>query len=276
MVSPGFAGLNGTKKKVAASYPVRPELARKMLMKSVKWLLILIFIVFLLPTFASAGLWAMKDHPSGWSEARWTSAGILPRPEESEDAAIYIFSAMTGGLKGAVASHAWIVTKEKGAAAYTRYDKVGWGMPIRRNHRAADAYWYSNTPQLVASVTGAQAELLIPKVNAAIAAYPYAGPGDYTIWPGPNSNTFVAHVLRNVPEIGAVLPPHAVGRDYLANGEFVHLDEDWRDLHVTIRGLAGFAIGERSGVEVHFLGLVAGFDLARPGIKIPAVGRIGI
>jgi hypothetical protein len=245
-------------------------------MKSVKRLLIVIFVVYLLPTFASAGLWAMGEHPARWSEARWTSAGILPKAQESEEAAIYIFSAMTGGLKGSVASHAWIVTKAKGASAYTRYDKVGWGTPVRRNHRDADAYWYSNMPQLVTSVTGSRAELLIPKIEGAIAAYPYAEPGGYTIWPGPNSNTFVAYVLRTVPELDAVLPPHAVGRDYLPDGEFVHLDEDGRDLHVTVRGLVGFSLGLRSGLEVHFLGLVAGLDLARPGIKIPALGRIGI
>jgi hypothetical protein len=245
-------------------------------MKSVKRLLIVIFVVYLLPTFASAGLWAMGEHPARWSEARWTSAGILPKAQESEEAAIYIFSAMTGGLKGSVASHAWIVTKAKGASTYTRYDKVGWGTPVRRNHRDADAYWYSNMPQLVTSITGSKAELLIPKIEGAIAAYPYAEPGGYTIWPGPNSNTFVAYVLRTVPELDAVLPPHAVGRDYLPDGEFVHLDEDGRDLHVTIRGLVGFSLGLRSGLEVHFLGLVAGLDLARPGIKIPALGRIGI
>jgi hypothetical protein len=245
-------------------------------MKSVKRLLFVIFVVYLLPTFASAGLWAMGEHPSRWSEARWSSAGILPKAAESEEAAIYVFSAMTGGLKGAVASHAWIVTKEKGASTYTRYDKVGWGSPIRRNHREADAYWYSNMPELVMSVTGSKAELLIPKVEGAIAAYPYAQPGGYTIWPGPNSNSFVAYVLRTVPELGAVLPPHAVGRDYLPNGQFVHLDEDWRDLHVTLRGLIGVSVGQRSGLEFHFLGLVAGLDLARPGIKVPALGRIGL
>jgi hypothetical protein len=79
-----------------------------------------------------------------------------------------------------------------------------------------------------------------------------------------------------VPELGAVLPPHAVGRDYLPNGQFVHLDDDWRDLHVTVRGIVGFSLGQRSGVEVHFLGLVAGLDLAQPGIKVPALGRIGV
>jgi hypothetical protein len=245
-------------------------------MKSVKRLMILIFLVYLLPTFAAAGLWAMQEHPARWSDARWTSAGILPKPEASPDAGVYIFSAMTGGLKGAVASHAWIVTKAKGASTYTRYDKVGWGSPIRRNHRDPDGFWYSNPPQLVTSVTGAEAEQLIPKVESAIAAYPYAQPGGYRIWPGPNSNSFVAHVLRMVPELGAVLPPHAVGRDYLAGGSLLHLDADWRDFQVSLRGLAGFAIGQRSGVEVHFMGLVAGLDLARPGIKLPGFGRIGI
>ena len=245
-------------------------------LKSLKRLFLTIFIVYLLPTFASAGWWVMQDRPGRWNEAKWSSAGILPQASANEDAAIYIFSATTGGLKGSVASHAWIVTKEKGAESYTRYDKVGWGTPIRRNHRPPDAYWYSNPPQLVTSITGAKAELLIPKIEGAIAAYPYAEPGGYTIWPGPNSNTFVAYVLRTVPELGAVLPPHAVGRDYLPDGDFVHLDSDWRDLHVTLRGLVGFSAGLRSGFEVHFLGLVAGLDFANPGIKIPALGRVGI
>ena len=247
-----------------------------MTMKAVKRLAIAIFAIYLLPTFASAGWWALQDRPTRWSEANWGSAGILPKPADSEDAAIYIFSAKTGGLKGAVASHAWIVTKEKGAKTYTRYDKVGWGSPIRRNHRPADAFWYSNQPELVRAVTGAEAEKLIPEVEAAIAAYPYAEPGGYTIWPGPNSNTFVAFVLRSVPQLDAVLPPHAVGRDYLPDGEFVHVDDDWRDVHLTLRGLFGISAGWRSGFEVHFLGLVAGLDIARPGIKIPAIGRIGV
>jgi len=244
--------------------------------KYLKRLLLLIFVVYLLPTFAAAGLWAIKDRPGRWSDANWGSAHILPEPRLAQEAAVYVFSAATGGLKGAVASHAWIVTKEKGAASYNRYDKVGWGSPIRRNHRPADAYWYSNPPQLVAEVKGAEAERLIPKVESAIAAYPYAQPGGYTIWPGPNSNTFVAYVLRSVPELGAVLPPHAVGRDYLPDGEFWHMDTDGRDLHVTLRGLLGFSAGLRSGFEIHFLGLVAGIDIAAPGIKVPAIGRIGI
>lgn len=245
-------------------------------MASLRMFIVTFVLIYLLPALGAAGLWAISDRPGSWRDAKWSSAGILPPEKQDSEAAIYVFSAMTGGMKGALASHAWIVIKESGAKPYMRYDKVGWGSPIRRNSYPADAYWYSNAPRLVREIRGPQAERLIPKVNAAIAAYPYSAPGGYRIYPGPNSNTFVAHVLRSVPQIGAVLPPDAVGRDYLPNGDFIDIDADWRDVHMTFYGLLGVAFGQRSGVEVHFLGLVAGLDLARPGVKIPGFGRIGL
>ena len=54
----------------------------------------------------------------------------------------------------------------------------------------------------------------VPRIEAAIKEYRYANAGDYLIWPGPNSNTFIATVLRAVPELGVTLPPNAVGRDF--------------------------------------------------------------
>ncbi len=245
-------------------------------MKFARRLAAAFLIIYLLPALASAGWWYMQDRPQSWRDADWSSAGVLPEAAESTEAAIYVFSATTGGMKGAVASHAWIVTKAEGASTYDRYDKVGWGKPIRKNGYPADARWYSNEPRLVVSVTGTEANRLIPKIEAAIARYPYASPGGYRIWPGPNSNTFVAHVLRSVPELGVVLPPDAVGRDYLPKGKLFQIDADGRDLHATLYGLAGISAGVRSGLELHFFGLVAGFDFANPGIKIPALGRIGI
>lgn len=232
--------------------------------------------VYLLPVLVAAGLWYLKDRPANWRQANWASSGLLPAPSEAPDAAIYVFSAATGGLKGAIASHAWIVTKARGADSYMRYDKVGWGNPVRRNAYAPDAYWYSNTPAAVVSLTGEEAERLIPRIEAAIASYPYASPGGYRMWPGPNSNTFVAHVLRNVPELGAVLPPDAVGRDYLPDGKWFSVDADGKDLHLTLYGLAGISAGVRSGLELNIAGLVAGLDFVHPAIKIPALGRIGI
>ena len=56
----------------------------------------------------------------------------------------------------------------------------------------------------------------IPKVEAAVKAYEYANAGDYRIWPGPNSNTFVASVLRAIPESQTALPANAVGRGFIS------------------------------------------------------------
>lgn len=245
-------------------------------LKVAKRMLLAFFLIFLLPALASAGLWAMKDHPTGYRNARWSSAGILPEAPADKPAAIYVYSAMTGGFKGSIASHAWIVMKEKNANSYERYDKVGWGTPIRRNAYAPDAYWYSNMPRLVVELHGEEAEKLIPKMQKAIADYPYGKAGGYRIYPGPNSNTFVAHVLRSVPELGVVLPPDAVGRDYLPNGEFIHVADDWRDISLSLGGFFGLSAGQRSGLEINVFGLVAGIDVMNPGIKIPGLGYFGV
>lgn len=245
-------------------------------MRFFKRLALAFLLLYLLPVAGAVGLWLTEDRPRTYREADWSSTGILPMPENDRRAAIYIFSAKTGGLKGAIASHAWIVTKARDAKGYERYDKVGWGTPIRRNSHPPDGRWYSNAPRLVRAIHGPEAERLIPKIEAAIAAYPYAQPGGYRLWPGPNSNTFVAHVLREVPEIGAVLPPDGVGRDYLPGNAFFRLDPDGRDLHVSLGGYAGFSAGVRSGLEINLLGLAAGFDFARPALKLPGIGRLGM
>lgn len=236
----------------------------------------ILLAAFVLPALVSTGLWAFADRPGSWRSANWASSGLLSEiGDEPGEAAVHIVSARTGGLKGAISVHSWILLRKAGATHYERYDKVGWGSPIRKNGYPPDGRWYSNDPFIVKSVNGAAAEQLIPRIEAAIAAYPHAERGGYRIWPGPNSNSFVAYVLREVPEIDAVLPPNAVGRDYLAGDRLVSVDADGRDLHLTFYGLAGIAAGLRSGFEVHLFGLVAGIDVMRPAIKVPGIGRIG-
>lgn len=245
-------------------------------MRLARRLLLVFALVFLLPVIASTAMWAVADRPDSWHSANWDTAGLLPSPDEEMEAVIHIMAARTGGLKGAVSVHSWIVLKNADERGYRRYDKVGWGMPVRLNNWPPDARWYSNAPFFVRSIRGEEAAELIPGVETAIESYPHNARGGYRIWPGPNSNSFVAHVLREVPELGVSLPPTAIGRDYLTSGEFFHVDEDWLDFHATLFGLAGIALGVRSGVEIHLFGLVAGLDLARPGVKIPAFGRIGL
>lgn len=237
-------------------------------------LAIFVTVAFLLPAAATFGWWALKERPPSWRSADWSSAGILAQPGSDAEAAIYLLAARTGGLKGAFSVHSWIVFKKAGATSYERYDKVGWGMPVRHNGYAPDGRWYSNLPRIVHAVNGQEAERLIPRFEAAIASYPYARNGDYRIWPGPNSNSFVAHLLREVPEFGGRMPPNAIGRDYAPGLFSVDLAADAFDLHVTVGGLAGFSVGVQSGFELHLGGLVAGLDLGRPALKIPAFGLL--
>lgn len=245
-------------------------------MRLIRNVILAILLVFVVPALATAGWWSLKQRPNSWRNADWSSAQILPSPPEREEAAVYLMAARTGGLKGAFSLHSWLVIKKPGLDGYDRYDKVGWGSPIRHNAYAADGRWYSNTPRIVDSVVGAEAEHLIPALEKAIANYRYSKLGDYRLWPGPNSNSFIAHVLRSVPELGMSVPSNATGRDFAPGLVAFDIAPDWRDIHFTIGGLAGFAIGSRSGIEVHFAGLVAGFDFARAAIKIPAYGQVPI
>lgn len=238
--------------------------------------LLVFFMLFLVPTIAAAAWWASTAHPQNWRNADWGTSNLLAGNPDKGQAAIYIMAARTGGFKGAFAVHSWILIKRDNQIGYDRYDKVGWGNPVRKNHRVADAKWYSNTPFIVERITGNRAEALIPKVEHAIANYPYAKRGDYTLWPGPNSNTFVSTVLRQVPELNAELPPNAVGRDYLGKNTWYLRESDGSDTHISLGGLVGLSYGDTIGFELHFMGQSLGIDINRPAIKLPAFGRLEI
>lgn len=229
-------------------------------------------IVFVMPALAHAVIWANLDRPGSWREADWSSSRLLAVPEV-DAAAVYIMTARTGGMKGAVSSHSWIVLKKPGRQDFDRYDVVGWGTPVRKNAYAADARWYSNEPEIHHVVRGAEAQALIAEIERAIAAYPWRRRGDYTIWPGPNSNTFVAGIIDAVAGLDVPLPPTAVGRDFPVDGKWVRRSET-DGLRVSLAGYAGLALGGQRGVEVNFLGLVAGFDPSRGEVKIPGFGSI--
>ncbi len=235
-----------------------------------------LFVLFLLPALGSLAWWMSVKRPESWRCANWSSAQILPTAADDAPAAVYVLCARTGGLKGALSQHCWIVLKRENASSYDRYDKVGWGRPVRKNAYAADANWYSNTPNIIKAIKGTTAQELIRRIEDAITAYPYGANGDYRLWPGPNSNSFVAHVLRQVPELELVLPPNAVGRDFIGTGKFWHADTDHLDFKLGINGLAGISIGARSGFELNFLGLVTGIDIQHPAVKLPGFGRIGV
>jgi hypothetical protein len=95
----------------------------------------------------------------------------------------------------------------------------------------------------------------------------------YRFYPGPNSNTFGAAMLRAC-KLGASLPATAIGKDWRGLvGAGRTTERTGVELHTA---LAGIRIGLKEGIQIHVLGLEFGIDLWPPALIFPlGPGRIG-
>jgi Protein of unknown function (DUF3750) len=241
-----------------------------------KPLIVFLLLVFV-PLAASAGryLW-LGDGRGDWQTADRSSAGLLPPASSRPDAMIRVFAARTVRWRSIFAVHTWIVVKEKGATSYSRYDYTAWGEPIRTNGFAPDGRWFGAMPETVVAVDGERAETLIPRIRYVIENYRFRSYGDYSAWPGPNSNTFVRAALDSVPELRAVLPPTAIGKDFPYDGRWIGMTSSGMGVYVSLAGYVGLTIGWVEGFEFNFFGAVIGFDVRRPALKLPGLGRFGM
>lgn len=229
------------------------------------------------PLMGSVALVAAGDTPH-WSSASHEATGQAPDPATTPEAVIQVYGARTWGWRGVFAVHTWIAVKPAGAPLYTRFEVIGWRVyynrpPLRVSQGNPDNEWFSNRPELLGDVRGEAAAVLIPRVVAAIEAYPYAG--SYKTWPGPNSNTFTAYVTRSVPELGVELPVTAIGKDYLPDNAFVGRPPSGAGLQLSLGGLAGILFSAAEGIEINILGAAFGLDFTPLAVKLPGIGRIG-
>jgi Protein of unknown function (DUF3750) len=243
--------------------------------RPVRKVLVLILLFFIVPLVLHAVLYFRQEHPTSYRDADWSSVGMLSPASADGEARLLVFTGRTGRWKGIFAVHSWVVFKPENAATWSRYDVVGWGQPLRSNGWAPDGRWFGDAPRVLVDVRGKTAAALIPKVKEAITAYSYNNFGDYRIWPGPNSNTFTATVLRALPELETTLPPNAVGKDFRPY-PYLGLTDSRTGVEASLWGILGVKVGWVEGVEFNFFGLVAGLDLRRPGLKLPGFGRVGI
>lgn len=211
-----------------------------------------------------------------WRTASHAPTGTAPDPARVREAVVQVYAARAFSWRGAFGVHTWVAVKPAGAAEYTVYEVIGWRLRyadsvVAIHTRAPDARWYGAVPELLADKRGKAAEALIPRIDAAARAYPWAH--QYTIWPGPNSNTFTAWITRSVPELNVDWPPTAIGKDYAPrvfgsapSGEGGQFSLD---------GLFALTASGVEGVELNLLGLTFGLNPFDPALKLPLVGRIG-
>ena len=212
-----------------------------------------------------------------WRTASSEPVGLAPDPATTPEAVVQVYGARTWGWRGNFGVHTWVAVKPANALAYTVYEVIGWRLRwsdtvVAIHHRAADARWYGNAPELYSDKRGAEAEKLIPRIDAAARAYPHAK--DYTAWPGPNSNTFVAWITRSVPELEADLPPTAIGKDYISDGLFGSAPSG-SGMQVSLGGMFALTASGVEGLELNLLGLTFGINPFDPALKLPLIGRIG-
>lgn len=152
-----------------------------------------------------------------WRTATRESAGTAPDPSSTNEGILLVYGADAWSWRGWFAIHTWIAAKRTGEASYTVYDVVGWrgnnGQPVLRiAHDIPDRYWYGAKPKTLLERRGAGVDELITAVEKAAHSYPWKT--TYRAFPGPNSNTFTAWVVKQVPELQLSLPFSAIGSGY--------------------------------------------------------------
>lgn len=245
-----------------------------------KWVLLLVFVLLVLlsgPIYMAA---YGSDEPRSrsWRTANRDSSGIAPSPQDVNEAIIQVYAARAYSWRGSFAVHSWISTKRRNADHYEVHYVMGFrarrGLPVVVSEPdVPDRYWYGSRPEVLLDIRGEKAHELIPRIHEAVRSYPY--PEDYTVWPGPNSNTFTAHVGRQVPELGLVLPVTAIGKDYLPGGAVLGAVPSGTGYQFSLLGAFGVMLAQAEGFELNILGLSIGLDWTDPALKLPGVGRVG-
>ena len=143
---------------------------------------------------------------------------VAPDPRTAKEAIVQVYGADVWGFRGLFAIHTWVATKASHAETYTIYQVIGWhlgrrGTVLSITEGRPDRPWFRSPPKLLFERRGGDAEQLVSAIHNAALSYPHQQ--EYTMWPGPNSNSFTAWIALRVPELGLSLPAKAIGKSWM-------------------------------------------------------------
>jgi hypothetical protein len=221
--------------------------------------------------------YSRRTSTQAWWMGSREPAGLAPDPGSTPEAVVQVYAARTVGWRGFIGVHTWIAVKPTQARQFTVYEVIGYrlhtGTVVVVSNRPPDGCWFGARPELLSDLRGPGVEEVIARIDAAARCYPYAN--RYRVWPGPNSNTFTAWVLRHARQVRVDLPPTAIGKDYLGLVP-VRKTPGGIGLQLNILGLAGVLAGWNEGIELNLLGLTFGVDPRCLALKLPLIGRVGL
>lgn len=237
---------------------------------------LVILLIILLSGPLSVLILRQVDFNADWRTANRGSAGLAPDPKTTKEAVIQVYSARAYNWRGLFSVHTWIAVKPSNAPHYTVYQVIGWrafsGLPaLMAEHDLPDRYWFNHKPTIIFDLRGDKAQTCIDKIVVATKEYPYT---DYTVWPGPNSNTLPAYIARKVPELGLSMPSNAIGKDFLPLFTFFAPAPSGTGYQFSLFGMLGMMLAKDEGLEINILGLVFGVSPHNRAIKLPGIGDV--
>jgi hypothetical protein len=175
----------------------------------------------------------------------------------------------------AVAVHCWFAVFDVDSRRWHRWEvwqaKNAGGKSIGHVHcdlRHPDCGVGGGAYRLAAEWDGSAAGAIYAVLTK---AHDYPHWDRYRAWPGPNSNTFVAWVLREAG-LHYALDPRAIGKDYMG---VLGMRRFSRPPCAQVETpVLGVRISLRDGVEVHLLGLTCGLGWSPLEVYTP-FGRVG-
>jgi hypothetical protein len=179
-------------------------------------------------------------------------------------------------LLRAIAAHYWFVVFDPVSRQWHRWEvwqvKEAGGQSIGHVHcdlMHPDSGVGGGAYRIVAEWGGSAARAICAVLTHA-QDYPYRD--RYRAWPGPNSNTFVAWVLREAG-LHHSLDPRAIGKDYCG---LLGMRLSSRPPCAQVETpLLGVRLSLQDGVELHLLCFTFGLRLSPPEVDTP-FGRLGV
>lgn len=237
---------------------------------------IVLFLTAVMAAFPLARI-VFPAEAQDWRTASRAPVGWAPDPADYEPAVVQVYSAAAVRWRGKFSDHTWIAFKPAGASFYTRYEVTGFY--LRRNQNSIrltetttpDQRWFGASPKLLQDLRGAEAEAVIAKIPAAVESYPF--PNTYVVWPGPNSNTFIAHIGRSIPELRLTMPGNTIGKDF-TGWQVIAPAPSNTGLQISLGGALGILLAKNEGLEINVLGLVIGLNPLDLSLTLPSLGRV--
>jgi hypothetical protein len=197
-------------------------------------------------------------------------------PKRASTCVVQLRYATLPHFLGAIAVHSWFAVFDAGSGRWHRWEvwqaKDAGGKSLGHIHcdlRHPDCGVGGGPYRLAAEWDGSAARRICAVLENA-QHYPYRD--RYRAWPGPNSNTFVAWVLREAG-LHHRCDPRAIGKDYWGPvGMRLSFRLAFAQLETPLLGIM-FSLYE--GVEVHLLCLTCGLRWSPLELCTP-FGRVGL